>query len=90
MSQGKVNIVEKLSLFGEHWSPKVVGELNGQHVKLVGEFVWHDDEEDELFLVVNGQFRTEYRDRQEWVEEGEFVGVPAASSAGPWPKKKPT
>ena len=61
MSQGKVNIAGKLSLFDEHWSPKVVGELNGQHVKLVklpGEFVWHHhDDEDELFLVVGGRLR---------------------------------
>ncbi len=80
MTQGKVNLAEKLSLFDEHWSPKVVGELNGQHVKLVkllGEFVWHHhDEEDELFLVVRGRFRMEYRDREEWIEAGEFVVVP--------------
>ncbi len=80
MSGEKVNIAEKLSLFGEHWSPKIVGELNGQHVKLVkllGEFVWHHhDDEDELFLVVKGRFRMEYRDRSEWIEAGEFVVVP--------------
>ncbi len=76
----KVNLAEKFSLFDEAWSPKIVGELNGQHVKLVkflGEFVWHHhDEEDELFLVVRGRFRMEYRDREEWIEEGEFVVVP--------------
>jgi mannose-6-phosphate isomerase-like protein (cupin superfamily) len=76
----KVNLAEKLSLFSEHWSPKIVGELNGQHVKLVklqGEFVWHHhDEEDELFLVVNGRFRMEFRDREVWLEEGEFIVVP--------------
>jgi mannose-6-phosphate isomerase-like protein (cupin superfamily) len=76
----KVNIAQKLSLFGEHWTPKVVGELNGQHVKLVkvqGEFVWHrHDEEDELFLVVKGRFRMEFRDREVWIERGEFVVVP--------------
>ena len=75
-----MNIAQKLSLFEEHWSPKIVGELNGQHVKLVkllGEFVWHHhDEEDELFLVVKGRFRMEYRDRSEWIEAGEFVVVP--------------
>lgn len=75
----KVNLSEKLALFGEHWSPKVVGELNGQHVKLVkfqGEFVWHHHEhEDELFLVVKGRFRMEFRDRQVWLEEGEFLIV---------------
>jgi mannose-6-phosphate isomerase-like protein (cupin superfamily) len=69
MTPNKVNLAEKLSLFDEHWSPKVVGELNGQRVKLVkllGEFVWHHhDEEDELFLVVKGRFRMEYRPRSE-------------------------
>ena len=76
----KVNLVEKLGLFHEHWSPKVVGELNGQHVKLVkfeGEFVWHrHDHEDEFFLVVEGGFRMDFRDRQVWLEEGEFLIVP--------------
>jgi len=79
-SVDKVNIAEKLSLFDERWSPKIVGELNGQHVKLVkllGEFVWHHhDEEDEMFLVVDGRFRMEFRDREVWIEEGEFVVVP--------------
>ncbi len=76
----KVNLAQKLSLFSEHWSPKVVGELNGQHVKLVkfiGEFVWHHhDEEDELFLVVEGRFRMEFRDGEVGIEEGEFIVVP--------------
>jgi mannose-6-phosphate isomerase-like protein (cupin superfamily) len=76
----KVNIAEKLALFDEHWKPKVVGELNGQHVKLVkllGEFVWHHhDEEDEMFLVVEGRFRMEFSDREVWIERGEFIVVP--------------
>jgi len=76
----KVNLAEKFALFAEHWSPKVVGELNGQHVKLVkllGAFVWHKhDAEDELFLVVRGRFRMEFRDRHVWVEAGEFLVVP--------------
>ena len=76
----KVNIVEKLSLFDERWSPKVVGDLNGQHIKLVkflGDFVWHHhDEEDEMFLVIDGRFRMEFRDREVWIEEGEFIVVP--------------
>ncbi len=76
MTPEKVNLAEKLSLFDEHWSPKIVGELNGQHVKLLGEFVWHHDDEDELFLVVKGRFRMAYRDREEWIEAGEFVAVP--------------
>lgn len=76
----KVNLREKFALFDEHWSPKIVGELNGQHVKLVkllGEFVWHrHEDEDELFMVVQGRFRMEFRDREVWIEEGEFIAVP--------------
>ena len=75
-----VNLRGKLSLFETHWDPKIVGELNGQHVKLVkfqGEFVWHHHEhEDELFLVVQGRFTMEFRDRQVPLEEGEFLIVP--------------
>jgi mannose-6-phosphate isomerase-like protein (cupin superfamily) len=76
----KVNIREKLALFSDHWNPRVVGELNGQHVKLTkfqGEFVWHDHaEEDEMFLVVRGSFRMEFRDRSVTLNEGEFLIVP--------------
>jgi len=75
-----VNLAEKLGRMGAHWEPKVVGELNGQQVKLVkflGPFLWHHHErEDELFYVVKGRFRMEYRDRSVWVEQGEFVIVP--------------
>jgi mannose-6-phosphate isomerase-like protein (cupin superfamily) len=76
----KVKLMQKLALIREHWKPKIVGELNGQLVKLVkfhGEFVWHHhDNEDELFLVVQGRFRMEFRDRHVWLEEGEFLIVP--------------
>jgi len=76
----KVNLEQKLSLFSEHWSPKIVGELNGQHVKLAklkGEFVWHKhDHEDELFFVIKGSFKMEYRDRTVVVNENEFLIVP--------------
>lgn len=76
----KVNIQQKLSLFCEHWSPKIVGELNGQLVKLVkfkGEFVWHKHEhEDELFYVVKGSFSMEYRDKTITINENEFLIVP--------------
>ncbi len=79
-SAEKVNITEKLARFDKHWSTKIVGELNGQHVKLakfLGEFVWHHhDDEDEMFLVVDGRFRMEFRDREVWIEEGEFIVVP--------------
>jgi len=76
----KVNLGEKLARLDARWSPRIVGELNGQHVKLVkflGEFVWHHHEhEDELFLVVKGRFRMEFRDRHVWIEEGELIIVP--------------
>jgi len=76
----KVNLAEKFGLFEEHWSPKIVGELNGQQVKLVkvlGEFDWHHHEnEDELFLVVKGQMRIELRDQALHLGEGEFLVVP--------------
>lgn len=76
----KVNITQKLALFDDYWHPRVVGELNGQHVKLVkftGPFVWHHhDNEDELFLVVKGRFRMEFRDRTVELFEGEFLIVP--------------
>jgi len=76
----KINLAEKLALITEHWRPKVVGELNGQEVKLVkfrGAFVWHHHEnEDELFLGVRGRFRVEFRDRAVEVDPGELIIVP--------------
>ncbi len=76
----KVNLAEKLSLVREPWQPKIVGELNGQHVKVVklaGPFVWHHhDAEDELFLVVRGTFRMELRDRSIDLGPGELLVVP--------------
>jgi len=80
----KVNLAEKLATFSDHFSPKIVAELNGQQVKLVkfqGDFVWHQhDAEDELFLVVKGSFRMGYREdgveREMTIGEGEFVTMP--------------
>ena len=76
----KINLAEKFSLFKEQWSPKVVGELNGQMVKLVkfkGPFVWHHhDDEDELFYVVKGRFDMEFQDKTVTIREGEFIIVP--------------
>jgi len=81
----KINIAEKFSKISEYYKPHIVGELNGQMVKLVKantEFVWHHhDNEDEMFLVVKGRFRMEFRDqdqreRHEWIETGEFIIVP--------------
>jgi mannose-6-phosphate isomerase-like protein (cupin superfamily) len=76
----KVNLKEKLKLFDSHWDPKIVGALNGQHVKLVkfrGEFTWHHHaREDELFLVLHGSFELQLRDDSLTVSEGELVIVP--------------
>ena len=76
----KTNLAEKFSQISELWSPKIAGELNGQMVKLVkfqGEFVWHHHEsEDEMFLVVDGAFRMEFRDRAVDLRAGEFIIVP--------------
>jgi len=76
----KVNIKEKLASFQDLWSPKIAGEVNESHVKLVklkGEFVWHHHEtEDELFLVLKGRLLIKLRDRDVWLEEGEFVVIP--------------
>jgi mannose-6-phosphate isomerase-like protein (cupin superfamily) len=87
----KVNLLQKFSLIEDHWNPRIVGELNGQYVKLVkfqGPFTWHHHEsEDEMFLVVKGRFRMEFHDqpggpvasipaKEIWLEEGEFCIVP--------------
>ena len=76
----KININQKLSLFNDYFNPRVVGELNGQQVKLVkfqGEFVWHKhDHEDELFYVVKGKFQMLFRDKTVEINENEFLIVP--------------
>jgi mannose-6-phosphate isomerase-like protein (cupin superfamily) len=76
----KVNLTEKFGLITEHWRPKVVAELNGQEVKLVkvrGEFVWHHHElEDELFLIIRGSLRIEFRDRVVRLGPGELLVIP--------------
>jgi len=76
----KVNIKQKFQLFNEYWSPKIVGELNDNHIKIFkakGEFVWHKHEEDdEFFLVVKGKLKIKLRDREIILNEGEFFIVP--------------
>ena len=76
----KVNLKEKFGLFDEFWQPKIVGSLNGQHVKLgklKGEFVWHHHEnEDELFLVIKGTLILKFREEDVILQEGEFYIVP--------------
>ena len=82
-----VNLAEKLSRFTDRWSPKIVGEVNDMHVKLVklaGEFVWHQHErEDELFLVVAGRLRMQLRDGDREVGPGEFIVVPKGTEHCP-------
>jgi mannose-6-phosphate isomerase-like protein (cupin superfamily) len=76
----KINIKNKLSLFTDYWNPKIIGELNGQYVKLVklkGEFVWHrHDNEDEMFYVIKGKLKIELRDNNIELNENEFVIIP--------------
>jgi mannose-6-phosphate isomerase-like protein (cupin superfamily) len=87
----KINLAQKFSLIDDHWNPRVVGELNGQYLKLVkfqGPFTWHHhDNEDEMFLVIQGRFRMDFREpenesstpaetKEIWLEQGEFCIVP--------------
>lgn len=80
MSIEKIKIDQKLSLFTDYWNPRIIGELNGQLVKLVkfkGEFVWHKhDNEDEMFLVINGILKMEFRDKVVEIKPNEFIIVP--------------
>lgn len=76
----KVNINQKLKQFSDYWNPRIVGELNGQQIKLSkfsGEFIWHKhDHEDEMFLIIEGHFKMELRDKTIELEQGEFVIIP--------------
>ncbi|MFC4232609.1 cupin domain-containing protein [Parasediminibacterium paludis] len=88
----KVSIAEKLHLFSEYWSPKIVGELNGQHIKLAkfhGEFVWHKhDNEDEMFLVIEGVLKMELRDKTILINKNEFLIVPKGTEHRPVAEKE--
>ena len=82
-----IRLTDKLAAFQEHFSPKVIAEINGQEVKVVkfrGSFVWHHhDNEDELFLVLAGRFRMDFRDGEVWVETGELIVVPRGTEHCP-------
>ena len=93
----KINLHDKISLISDHWDPKIAGELNGQYVKLVkfqGPFTWHHHEnEDELFMVIKGRFRMDYRDsedsdRDTWIEEGEMIIVPRGVEHRPYAEEE--
>jgi mannose-6-phosphate isomerase-like protein (cupin superfamily) len=96
-SMQKIRIADKLAEFDDYWNPRIVGELNGQHVKLgkfKGDFVWHHHAEaDEMFLVLHGSFRMDYRDteghqRSMELSEGEFVVVPRGMEHRPTADKE--
>ncbi|WP_235294034.1 cupin domain-containing protein [Portibacter lacus] len=88
----KVNLAEKLSMFNDHWNPRIIGELNGQHVKvakLKGEFPWHKhDDEDELFYVVNGSLTIRFRADEKVLESGEFLIVPRGVEHQPYAEEE--
>jgi mannose-6-phosphate isomerase-like protein (cupin superfamily) len=88
----KVNLAEKFGLFSDYWSPKIAGELNDSHVKLVkikGEFVWHHhDNEDELFLVIKGKLVIRLQDGDVELNEGEFVIIPRGVEHQPYAEEE--
>ena len=88
----KVNFAEKFALFSEHWSPKIVGEIDDYEIKLVriqGDFVWHKhDDADEMFLVIDGAFRMDFRDHEESVAAGEMIVVPAGVEHKPFAEEE--
>ena len=87
-----INIKDKFRLFDEQWSPKIIGQLNGQDVKLAkleGEFVWHDHkDEDELFYVVKGHLIIEFRDKIVSLDEGDMIVVPRGVEHKPIAKEE--
>ena len=88
----KVNLSKKFDLFGEHWSPKIAGEVNDAYVKLVkfrGEFVWHKhDAEDEMFFVVKGEITIKLRDGDVRLGEGEFAIIPRGVEHKPFAEEE--
>lgn len=75
-----INLNEKFDLFKDQWTPKIITHLDDNHVyltKIEGDFIWHShDDQDELFIVIEGRFRMDFRDRSQWVEKGEVLLVP--------------
>jgi mannose-6-phosphate isomerase-like protein (cupin superfamily) len=92
MNAEVVNLAEKLAKFSEHWSPKVIAQLNDYHVKLVkvqGDFVWHSHADtDELFLVLDGEMRIDFRDRNVVLGAGELCVVPKGIEHKPFAEEE--
>jgi mannose-6-phosphate isomerase-like protein (cupin superfamily) len=87
----KINLAEKFALFNDHWSPKIIGDLNENFIKIVkfqGDFVWHDHEEDELFIVIKGELLIKFRDGELVAKEGELILVPRKVEHCPAPKEE--
>ena len=87
MTPAPINLPEKFALFDDYWNPRIIGEMNGQHIKIAktnGEFVWHSHtDEDELFVVVRGRLFMDFRDRTVTVEPGELLLVPRGTEHRP-------
>ncbi|MFT4600649.1 MAG: mannose-6-phosphate isomerase-like protein (cupin superfamily) [Arenicella sp.] len=88
----KINLSEKLNQFSDHWNPRLLAEMNGQHIKVAkfqGAFVWHSHEdEDELFMVLKGSFTMEFRDHSVHLNEGEIIVVPKGVEHRPVAKEE--
>ena len=89
---GKINLKEKLSLFSDHWSPKVIAEMNDYQFKLVkieGEFVWHHhDDTDEVFIVIEGTMKIEFEDKTVELNEGDMYVVPKGVEHKPYAEEE--
>ena len=87
MTPTKIKLADKLSLFSDTWNPRVVGRYNGNELRVVkvsGDFVWHSHSDtDELFLVIEGQLKIDFRDRTEVLEPGEMIVVPRGTEHRP-------
>ena len=92
MTPSTINLAEKFEKFSDHWHPRIIGELNGQHVKLAkvqGEFVWHQHEhEDELFFVVKGVLHIDFRDKTVRLKAGEMLIIPRGVEHRPWAEEE--
>ena len=92
MSLQKISLAEKFNQINDYWNPRIAGELNGQMVKLVkfkGDFVWHHHEhEDEMFLVVEGEFTMELRDKNVLLQKGDFIIIPRGTEHRPVAEKE--
>jgi len=92
MRSKKINIKEKFLKFSEHWSPKVIAELNDYQFKLArikGEFVWHKhDETDEVFIVIEGKMKIELREKSIELDEGEMYVVPKGTEHRPYAEEE--